>query len=121
MPVTCPRCSSALRPAETFCHHCGKELDAETIAQSGRDNARDAASARNGNGDGPYMEIGGVGRRSRIIGGIAYVLLFGTVCAILVALFVRFTGNIRLAIVLVVFMVSYMVLMGWWASRGASR
>jgi len=67
------------------------------------------------------MEIGGAGRRSRIIGGISYVLLFAAVCAVLVALFVRFTGNMRLAILLVLFMVSYMVLMGWWASRSASR
>ena len=65
-----------------------------------------------------YMEIGGPGRSQRWIGLLTYVLLLAGVCAILVLLFVRFTGSMRLAIGLVLFMVSYMLLMGWWAGRG---
>jgi hypothetical protein len=68
-----------------------------------------------------YMEIGGSSQVQRWMGFLTYVLLLAGVCAILVVLFVRFTGSMRLAIGLVVFMVSYMLLMGWWASRGSDR
>jgi hypothetical protein len=64
------------------------------------------------------MEIGGVGRSRRLVGFLTYALVFLAVCAVLIALFVRFTGSIRLAIGLVMFMSGYMLLMGWWASRG---
>ena len=111
MPLSCPRCSCPVRSSATFCHNCGEALEAIDAPESNG----------HANGDGSYMEIGGAGRRSRIIGGIAYVLLFAAVCTILVMLFVRFTGSMRLAIVLVLFMVSYMILMGWWASRSETR
>jgi hypothetical protein len=65
-----------------------------------------------------HMEIGGPGRSRRVVGFLTYALLFLGVSAVLVTLFVRFTGNLRLAIGLVIFMVSYMLVMGWWASRG---
>jgi hypothetical protein len=68
-----------------------------------------------------YIEIGGPGRSQRWIGLLTYALMLAGVCAILVFLFVRFTGSMRLAIGLVLFMVSYMLLMGWWASRGSDR
>jgi hypothetical protein len=65
-----------------------------------------------------YVEIGGLSQTRRWVGFLTYAVLVAGVCAVLVVLFVRFTGSLRLALVLVVFMVSYMLLMGWWASRG---
>jgi|tagenome__1003787_1003787.scaffolds.fasta_scaffold20083162_2 hypothetical protein len=65
-----------------------------------------------------YIEIGGLSQTRRWVGFLTYALLIAGVCTVLVVLFVRFTGSMRLALVLVVFMVSYMLLMGWWASRG---
>jgi hypothetical protein len=80
-----------------------------------RDDAQ-AADSSNGAGE-RYVEIGGVGRRRNIIGLISYLLLFAAVAAVLVLMFQRFTGHFWLAAALVSFMVAYMALMGWWASR----
>jgi hypothetical protein len=73
-----------------------------------------------GNGSEPFMEIGSASRRS-IVGFISYVLLVGAVCTVLVWLFARFTRSLWLGITLVLFMVGYMLLMGWWASRRDER
>ena len=67
-----------------------------------------------------FMEIGGRSTRS-IVGVLSYVLLFGAVCGVLVMLFMRFTGSLRLALGLVLLMATYMLAMGWWASRGDER
>ena len=75
----------------------------------------DGNGSGTGNGE-RFMEIGGPGRVN-IVGLLSYALLFAGACGVLVLLFVRFTGSMRLALALVVFMVSYMALMGWWASR----
>jgi hypothetical protein len=72
------------------------------------------------NGDaGPqqYMEIGGVGVRRRLWGWALYLMLFAGVSALLIFVFLQFTGSMRLAVALVLFMVTYMAFMGWWASR----
>jgi len=83
--------------------------------------SQDPSPDANGEGDdhaAGYIEIGGPSQAQRWMGFLTYALLVAGVCAVLVVLFVRFTGSMRLALVLVVFMVSYMLLMGWWASRG---
>lgn len=58
-----------------------------------------------------------LGRGKRWFGFLAFVLLFVGVSALLVLLFVKFTASLRLAVGLVLFLVSYMLIMGWWASR----
>jgi hypothetical protein len=63
------------------------------------------------------LEIEGGGRVKRMRGLIAYLLLFVGVGGLLVFLFMRFTGSLYLAIVLVTFMMTYMVVMGWLAAR----
>ena len=63
------------------------------------------------------LEIGGSGRGKRIRGLIGYLLLIAAVAGLLVFLFVRFTGSMRLAVVLVAFMMAYMLVMGYLASR----
>ncbi|HEY7089672.1 MAG TPA: hypothetical protein VH518_16355 [Tepidisphaeraceae bacterium] len=63
-----------------------------------------------------FMEIP-VEQSRRWLGLVAYVLLFLVVAALLVLLFMWFTASLRLAIGLVLFLVGYMVLMGWWAGR----
>ena len=56
-------------------------------------------------------------RGKRWRGLVGYVLLFLGVGALLVYLFLRFTGSMRLAVVLVGFMMTYMIIAGWLASR----
>ncbi len=63
-----------------------------------------------------HLEIDtGLGRR--VMAWIGYVLLVLLVAAAFVALFVQFTGSMRLAIALVAIMMTYMTIMGIWASR----
>ncbi len=50
-------------------------------------------------------------------GAVGFVLLFLAIVVALVLLFIEFTASVRLAVGLVLFLVSYMVLMGWWAGR----
>lgn len=64
-----------------------------------------------------YLDIAPLGEGRRLRGLIGYVLLVLAVASLLVYLFVRFTGSTRLAIVLVGFMLTYMLVMGWIASR----
>ena len=61
------------------------------------------------------MEIA-AGER-RWMGAVAYVVIFAGVAALIVLLMRRFTGSLWWAIGLVTFMVSYMLAMGWLASR----
>ncbi len=63
-----------------------------------------------------YIEIP-LGRSKRWKGLVGYVLFFAGVCALLVWMFARFTTSMRLAVGLVLFMVTYMGLMGWWTGR----
>ncbi len=63
------------------------------------------------------LEIGGSGQGKRLRGLIGYLILVLAVASLLVYLFVRFTGSMRLAVVLVAFMMTYMIVMGWLASR----
>ena len=56
-------------------------------------------------------------RGKRWRGLVGYVLLFAGVGALLIYLFIRFTGSMRLAVVLVGFMMTYMITAGWLASR----
>lgn len=74
----------------------------------------------NGDGRSDYLEIP-LGRQKRWIGLISYCLIFLAVSGLLVLLFVRFTGSLKLAIALVAFLVSYMLLMGWWTSRNLEQ
>jgi hypothetical protein len=64
-----------------------------------------------------YLEVPGAGAGRRWVGFVAYLLFFAAVAGVLVLLFVRFTASLRLAVGLVLFLISYMLLMGWWASR----
>jgi len=57
------------------------------------------------------------GWHRRWLGIAGYVLFFAFVAALLVYLFFQFTDSLKLAFVLVVFMITYMVLMGWLAAR----
>lgn len=63
------------------------------------------------------LEIPDAGRGRWLRGLIWYFILIVTVASLLAYLFVRFTGSMRLAIVLVAFMLTYMGVMGWLASR----
>ena len=67
------------------------------------------------------LEIGDSGRSKRIRGLIGYLLLFVAVAGLLVYLFIQFTGSMKLAVVLVAFMLTYMIVMGWLASRRADE
>jgi Flp pilus assembly protein TadB len=60
-------------------------------------------------------------RPRRWIGTTAYVLFFFIVAAVLFVVFLRFTASLALAWGLVVFMVGYMLLMGWLAARNHDR
>jgi len=77
--------------------------------------ARDKGPDPSRNGQ-QYLEIR-IGRGRKWAGLAGFALIFLAVCGVLVILFVRFTSSLRLAVGLVVFLVSYMFLMGWWASR----
>ncbi|WP_428939007.1 hypothetical protein [Fontivita pretiosa] len=74
---------------------------------------KDTEASRNGQ---QYLEIR-IGSGRKWAGLVGFALVFLAVCGVLVILFVRFTSSLRLAVGLVVFLVSYMLLMGWWASR----
>jgi hypothetical protein len=67
-----------------------------------------------------FLEID-TGQSKRWRGLVGWVLLVVLVASLLVALFIQFTGSMRLAIVLVAFMMTYMGVMGWLASRKADR
>jgi hypothetical protein len=67
-----------------------------------------------------YLEID-TGRKKRLLGWAGYILFFLAVCSVLVLLFIKFTSSYRLAVGLVGFMVAYMTLMGWFASRNWER
>jgi hypothetical protein len=63
-----------------------------------------------------YLDIDlSSGKRWR--GWIGYLLLVAAVAWALIYLFVKFTGSLLLAIVLVAFMMTYMGIMGWLAVR----
>lgn len=53
----------------------------------------------------------------RWAGAVAYAVILAGVAALIVMLMRRFTGSLWWAIGLVTFMVSYMLVMGWLASR----
>lgn len=53
----------------------------------------------------------------RWLGIVGYLLYFAIVAGVLIYLFFQFTDSLKLAFVLVVFMVGYMSLMGWIAMR----
>lgn len=58
------------------------------------------------------MEIG-LNRGRRIMGFVGWLVLLLVVAAALTWLFVQFTASLRLALLLVIFMVGYMLIMGW--------
>ncbi len=64
-----------------------------------------------------YIEIDTGGRRKRLVGTISYILFFLAIAGALVMLFIYFTNQWTLAILLVGFMVLYMATMGWLAMR----
>jgi uncharacterized membrane protein YhhN len=77
----------------------------------------------NGTGDGDaekpeILEID-TGKGRRVAGWLSYVLLFMGVGAILVYVFMQFTGSVKLAVGVVTFMIGYMVIMGWVATRNS--
>ena len=63
-----------------------------------------------------YIEIP-VGRERKWFGLVAWWLLLLGVAGLLILLFRKFTSNLWLAVILVAFLLSYMLVMGWWASR----
>ena len=67
-----------------------------------------------------YIEID-TGRRKRWLGFAAYVAFFLGVAVLLVVVFVKFTSSLGMAMFLVAFMVAYMGIMGWMASRNAEK
>lgn len=73
------------------------------------------------NGHGQYMEIAGDTKKRKWLGWIAFILIYLIVSAALVTLFIYFTNNWTLAIMLVGFMVMYMSFMGWLAMRKADE
>jgi hypothetical protein len=68
-----------------------------------------------------YLEITSTDRKRRWFGTAGYALFFAAVATAIYLLFSRFTGSVVLATVLVGFMVTYMAVMGWLASRNAHR
>ena len=76
--------------------------------------ARDARAQR----DGEEITIGG---QRRWIGWIGYVLAFVAIGGVIALLLSHFTNSLTLAIGLVVFMIAYMLAMGWWASQSHRR
>jgi fatty acid desaturase len=64
-----------------------------------------------------FLEIDTGGRRKRLVGTLSYLIFFLAVAAALVMLFIYFTNQWTLAILLVGFMVIYMAFMGWLAMR----
>ena len=66
------------------------------------------------------MEIADPQQEKRWIGIVTYMVFFALVAGVIVVLMRRFTGSLWLAIALVTFMVSYMLVMGWLASRNLS-
>jgi hypothetical protein len=58
-----------------------------------------------------------LGRSRRWAGLVGFVLLFLSVSAVLVWMFKQFTSSLWLAIGVVMFLVGYMLLMGWWTGR----
>jgi hypothetical protein len=67
-----------------------------------------------------FLEID-TGQAKRWKGWLGWGLIVLLVASLLVVLFVRFTGSMRLAVVLVGFMMAYMGVMGWIASSKADR
>jgi len=57
-----------------------------------------------------------IGGTPRWVGWMSYALLFLGVGGLIAFLLARFTNSLMLAIGLVVFMIAYMLAMGWWAS-----
>jgi hypothetical protein len=66
------------------------------------------------------LEVDTAAKR-RWVGWAAYVLLYLTVSALLVVIFVKLSAPLAVAIGAVGFMVAYMTLMGYLASRNADR
>jgi hypothetical protein len=86
-------------PAMDFLHHTDKP-DSPSAATTGIE----------------YFEID-TSRRRRWVGQLFFLLFFAAAAVVLVALFARFTGNIRYALALVAFMLTYMLVMGYLAGK----
>jgi hypothetical protein len=96
------------------------DRDAISTEPSDRDASRGSLSC-GANGHHPeYLEID-TAQKKRWRGRVGYALLVLGVASLLVYLFMKFTGSIRLAIILVVFMMTYMAVMGWLASDQSDR
>jgi hypothetical protein len=67
------------------------------------------------------MEIGGPSYARRMVGWAAYLALFAVVAGVLTWMFTQFSVPWRIALAIVVFMVSYMLLTAWWTSRSEDR
>ena len=65
---------------------------------------------------GEYLEID-TGQRRRWMGAMAYALFFLVVAGALLYVFIQFTASVGWAVTLVLFMVSYMLIMGRWAAK----
>ncbi len=68
-----------------------------------------------------YLQMSDVDQPRRWWGRAAFIALYLVVSAALVALFIFFTNNWMLAVLLVGFMVLYMTLMAWLAMRRNER
>ena len=67
-----------------------------------------------------FLEID-TGRKRRWFGWVGYILFFVIVAAALIFFFVQLNTSFRLAAGLVIFMVAYMAIMGWFASGKLDR
>jgi hypothetical protein len=67
-----------------------------------------------------FLEID-VGRGKRLLGLVLYVLAFVSLCLVLMWFFVQLNTSLALAAGVVLFMVAYMLLMGWWAGRSIDQ
>jgi hypothetical protein len=67
-----------------------------------------------------YIEIQ-TGAKRRIWGWVGFLLLFLAIAGLLVVIFIQFTASVALAVALVLFMIAYMAIMGWLASRKIER
>jgi hypothetical protein len=103
----------------------------EGAAYEGNGNGRGSGRHRDpdhGGGDDPssdvpvkYLEIGSSGRRKYLVGLVAYLLFFAVVAVAVGWIFAYFTSSKILAAGLVGFMVTYMAIMGWLASRNIEK
>ena len=74
-------------------------------------------SARSNDPQRGGIEIPATPAKGRWVTLVAFAIGLIVIVALFVLLFIQFTASWRLALILVLFLVGYMLLMGYWASR----